>query len=496
MDIDSIVAKMMRAERVPLDKLEQKKQILEWQQEDYRALNTTLYEFRTNAFDIRLERTFMARTAASSDEGAVTATAGANAADGTYAIKVNQLATGVSKASTADLAPGKNPDGSSKTLWEQFGVEFESGLRGALTETSCITVNINGTDLEFELGVDNLTTVAAKINEADLGVKASYDTSLNRFFLNSSSTGSDAEITITDSANFFSKGVNSSLLNLNIDDGISYTGQNASIDFGDAVGLVSATNAITVNGITFDLKDAGSSSITVTRNIEGVIDSVTKFIDTYNTTLKTLYDKVQADRNRDFPPLTKAQRDSMSDSEIAKWEEKARSGLLRTDEKLKSTINSYRYIMSGIVADVDGPFNTLSSIGIKSEPYDNSGKLIIDKDVLREALTKDPDSVKELFTKTSSVDNEQGVAAKLYDTTLKGITYLVEKVGSESSPGTVDSSYIGKQLTKLGKEIERWEEKLVAKEDKHYAKFTAMEKAIYKMNTQSAWLTSMLGPGS
>ena len=155
-----------------------------------------------------------------------------------------------------------------------FGAEFGSGLRGALTETSNITVNINGADLELDLDVDNLTTVASKINEADLGVKASYDSSLNRFFLSTSSTGSEAEITITDSANFFSKGINSSLLNLNIDEGISYTGQDASIDFGDAAGLVSATNAITVNGITFNLKGTGSSSITVTRNIEGVIDSI------------------------------------------------------------------------------------------------------------------------------------------------------------------------------------------------------------------------------
>jgi flagellar hook-associated protein 2 len=38
LDIDAIVAKMMKAERVPLDKLEQKKQTLEWQQADYRSL--------------------------------------------------------------------------------------------------------------------------------------------------------------------------------------------------------------------------------------------------------------------------------------------------------------------------------------------------------------------------------------------------------------------------------------------------------------------------
>ena len=46
MDIDSIVKNLMAAERMPLDKLKQKKQILEWQRDDYRALNTKMLSFR------------------------------------------------------------------------------------------------------------------------------------------------------------------------------------------------------------------------------------------------------------------------------------------------------------------------------------------------------------------------------------------------------------------------------------------------------------------
>ncbi len=42
MDIDKIVSDLMKAERMPLDKLKQKKQLLEWQRDDYRAMNTLL----------------------------------------------------------------------------------------------------------------------------------------------------------------------------------------------------------------------------------------------------------------------------------------------------------------------------------------------------------------------------------------------------------------------------------------------------------------------
>jgi flagellar hook-associated protein 2 len=486
---------MMKTARIPLDKLQQQKQTLEWQQADYRTINTALVDFETNGFDTRFERTFLARNAASSNESAATATAGANSTDGTYNITVNQLATGVSKASTAALASGKDTSGNTLTLFDQF---TEFGSRG-FQSTGNITVNINGTDLQFDLDSDTINTVVSKINEANLGVTASYDSSQNRFFLNSNSTGSDAKIAITSDTSGFISNLgsddNTSILKLSINQGadVSYTGQNASIDFGDAKGLVSAANAITVNGITLNLKGADSSTITVTRNTDGVVDSITKFVDAYNKTLSILTTKVQEKYNKDYPPLTDAQKKAMSESQINEWNAKAKSGLLRTDEKLKSIINSFRYTTSGYVKGIDGAYNSLSSIGIKTQANDQSGKLFIDKDALREALTKDPDSVKHLFTNASTADNEQGIAAKLYKTTVDGVSYLVGKASSDSSASMVDNSYIGKQITKLGTQITDWEKKLKTTENKYYAKFTAMETTIYKLGAQSSWLNTMLG---
>ena len=40
MDIDGIVSELMTAERMPLDKIEQKKIYTEWQRDDYRTMNT------------------------------------------------------------------------------------------------------------------------------------------------------------------------------------------------------------------------------------------------------------------------------------------------------------------------------------------------------------------------------------------------------------------------------------------------------------------------
>ena len=47
LDIDTMVKNLMTAERMPLDKLKQKKQTLEWQRDDYRFMNTLLLDFRS-----------------------------------------------------------------------------------------------------------------------------------------------------------------------------------------------------------------------------------------------------------------------------------------------------------------------------------------------------------------------------------------------------------------------------------------------------------------
>jgi len=493
MDIDTIVSDMMKAESVTLDKLEQQKQILEWQQEDYRSLNTALYTFKDTAFSTKLESTFNQKGAVSSNTAIAGVTAGANATEGTYAITVNSLATGVIKGSTTELANEKDASGNTITLYNQF---TELGVRGLLS-TDNITVNINGTALEFDLDQDTIGTVVSKINNADLGVKASYDSDLNRFFLTTTTTGTDSQIIISaDTANFFSNGSNSSILKLNVDEGLSYNGQNASIDFGDAIGLESSTNTITVNGLTLNLKDEGSSNITVTRDIEAIVDSIKKFVDSYNQTLSTLYSKVKEERDRDYTPLTDAQKEEMSDDEIEKWEKEARSGLLRNDTLLQNVISNFRGAMSRVIENVDGQYNLLSQIGIATQSYTDNGKLYIDETALREALAKDPDGVKELFANSSSIDDEKGIAYQLYDIAANGIKYISDKAGSSSSFSTVDNSYIGKRLTAMEQEIEDWEEKLADIEERYYKKFTTMETLINKMNTQSSWLTSQFATSS
>ncbi|OLN24236.1 hypothetical protein BTO30_00955 [Domibacillus antri] len=116
MDIDSIVKDLMRAERMPLDKLKQKKQVLEWQRDDYRAMNTRLLDFRTELTQMKLTTKYRVRSVTSSDEAKVTATASTSASLASYSIsKVDKL------AEAENWVTNKIGIDAAKSLESQFG---------------------------------------------------------------------------------------------------------------------------------------------------------------------------------------------------------------------------------------------------------------------------------------------------------------------------------------------------------------------------------------
>ena len=61
MDIDSIVSDMMKIKKMPLDKLKQEKQVMEWQRDDYREMNTLLLNFRSELTQMKLTTKYRTR---------------------------------------------------------------------------------------------------------------------------------------------------------------------------------------------------------------------------------------------------------------------------------------------------------------------------------------------------------------------------------------------------------------------------------------------------
>lgn len=80
----------------------------------------------------------------------------------------------------------------------------------------------------------------------------------------------------------------------------------------------------------------------------------------------------------------------MKESEITTWTEKAKSGLLKNDEILKSTIISMRTLITENLGK-------LSDMGITTGKYTENGKLYIDESKLKNAINSNPQSIVDFF---------------------------------------------------------------------------------------------------
>lgn len=185
-DIDDTVSKLMKAARMPQNKLKQQKQTLEWQRDAYREINSKIMSFRDLSFNMKLQSAYQTKKASSVDESSVSVTGTAVAAQGNYTIKVDQLATSGSVTTGALNATAK---GSSTLL-------SDLGLKG----TTTLTVGgAKGTKTIEVKATDTLGSLISAVNgsSSTTGVNLSYDTSLDRLFFTSSSTGLNAKVSLS-----------------------------------------------------------------------------------------------------------------------------------------------------------------------------------------------------------------------------------------------------------------------------------------------------------
>ena len=75
--------------------------------------------------------------------------------------------------------------------------------------------------------------------------------------------------------------------------------------------------------------DGVATSIDIQTDTDTIVNNIKAFVDLYNEVLTALDSKITEPRYRDYQPLTSEEKDAMKEADIEKWEEKARSGLLR-----------------------------------------------------------------------------------------------------------------------------------------------------------------------
>jgi flagellar hook-associated protein 2 len=160
MDTEKMIADLMKAQRIPLDRLKQKKQVLEWQRDGYREMNTLLLNLRSTASKMKLSSGFHTKTTTSSDDTRVSATASTSAGNTTYSItQVDRLASAATKVSgtisansTAKIDANKalylsNANLGSQITWKQGSVESTTL---AVASDGTAQINLAGASLKAD----------------------------------------------------------------------------------------------------------------------------------------------------------------------------------------------------------------------------------------------------------------------------------------------------------------------------------------------------------
>ena len=98
--------------------------------------------------------------------------------------------------------------------------------------------------------------------------------------------------------------------------------------------------------------------------------------------------------------------------------------------------------------------------------------------------------MEKLFS--NNVDGpDRGLINRLEDSIQGTMKNIEERAGKSYS--TLEGYTLGKNMKDLNNRISAFEKKLVHVEDRYWRQFTAMEKAVQRMNQQSMQLLSQFG---
>ena len=275
-------------------------------------------------------------------------------------------------------------------------------------------------------------------------------------------------------------------------------GQSAEIYLNGAK-FTSESNTFEINGLTITCRaETGDEELTLTteKDTSGIYDMIKNFIKEYSTLINEMDKLYNADSAKDYEPLTDEEKEEMSESEIEKWEEKIKDSLLRRDSTLSTVSSAFKTIMSSGFT-VGGKTMYLSDFGIETLGYfeaedneKNAYHILGDEDdeyksgetnKLLAMIQSNPNAVVDFFTQLSK---------SLYEKT----TDLMKSVDGYSSAFTVyDDKKMQSDYDDYTSKIKKLEDKLTAYEDKWYSKFSKMETAMAKMQSNASAITSLLG---
>ncbi|WP_278682957.1 flagellar filament capping protein FliD [Paraclostridium bifermentans] len=503
MDTDAMIKDMLSGEQQKIDKAKQKQQVVKWQQEIYREVMKDIKSLQDKYFSVTSPNSIMSSkawntlTIGSSNENVITASgsAGANKVD--YSFNVVKLAQSAKMSSTK---AGIKKDSTLESLGlsgeQKFSIKFGDGDKDVSKEITIRTEPLYETDKDgnFVLDkdgnkvvkepADTVDTLIKKINDStDGNIKASYSEMTGKFTIESTKTGENSKLQIVDSS-----GNESGTLDFL---GISRSekGSNSQIEVKAKDGSFTKTlneesNSFSIDGITYNVHTTGTCDITSKEDVQPVVDNMKKFVEDYNKIMDKIYSLVTEKANKEYPPLTEAQKKDMSEEEIERWEKKAKEGLLRNDSEMRSFMDK----MQNAIFGDDMKF--LMDCGLtSSEDYTKKGQLSLDEDKFKKALQNNSQKVYDAFAGGNDSVLEK-MKDTMYDYVGTSSSVFAKKAGLEKTSSVVNNFY-SEQIKRQEDAIKVIQRKMDDRENKLYKQFGQLEASMNKLNSQMNYFAQM-----
>lgn len=443
LDIQGIVAQLVRAEGAP------QQQLLTNRQTSFNAtlsalgqLKSGLSSVQTAADALKNLDTFRTRTATVSDSTILNASAIPGTALGTYQVEVDQLATAQKQASVG-FAAATSTVGSGTLNFSVGGSAFSVSVAATDTLTN-IRDNINA-------AAGNKGVQASIIN-VDNGTGGT----VSKLVFTSLNTGSSNAVTVSavdsDGNNTDASGL-SQLASNNL---TQISAAQDSIIKIDGNQVTSASNSVSsaVTGLTLNLTKA-----VVGTNVAVTVGADSSPITTALQTLVTNYNKYQT-----------------TNAGLTSYDPTAnQAGPLLGDSTANGVNNALRSLMGQNYTTGSTTVQNLADIGIQ---VDKNGVMTLDTTKLNQALATDPNAVKTMLT-----DATNGLSAKVDNVLNPYLQYN----------GILDSrtQSINTQLQSITKQQSDLQARLTQYQTSLMAQFTAMDAYVAQMNSSMSFLAKL-----
>lgn len=436
-DIDSIVSAQVSAQKAPkqsqIDKATTKATT---SLSAIGTLKSALEKFQKSMEDLAENSSFTGMTAKSSNEEALTAKVGAGAASGTYVIKTTSIATS-SKVATQYVSTGTT-----------FGAGTFTITQGSGSPT---TIKVaSGATLS-----DIRDSINTQLKDSGITANIISDSEGQRLVLSSATTGEGTDISLSTSS--------TTLESLKID-GVNTQASDTAGGYVvapaadavytiDGLSMKSSTNEITtaISGVEFTLlEDDSKATITVDTNTDGLKESITSFVDSYNSLMSTI---------KTLTTVTSSTDDDGNATTTA--------AALTSDSTVRNIVSGLRNQLISNSGD-GGTIKLLSQLGVSTQ---NDGTLSIDDDELEAALEKNAASVEGFFTGTNGLLTRMSTSLDIY---VDDDGLLDQRTDSLNDT----LSNLSKQQTNLDRRIEKYEATM-------YAKYNAMDTLVAQLTATS-----------